>query len=821
MRKLQFIICLLLVFSTTAHYSQEKPQGKKVVVTGKIVEAGSNQPLEYTSISLVNTKSNKVTAGGITDDKGNFSFEANPGNYNVKVEFISFKPLEIKDKTITENTNLGVIKLQNDATQLQEVQIRSEKTTVEIKLDKKVYNVGKDLLVKGGTISDVLDNIPSVAVDVEGNVSLRGNENVKILIDGKPSTASNINDALRQIPADAIDKVEVITNPSARYDAEGGGGLLNIVLKKGKTNGLNGTVIATTGNPANHGLTGTLNFKDKEFNLFTTQGYTYRENPGESSVDSRYSDATTGATTGYLDESRETNRINKGYNGTFGMEWFLNKSITWTNTINYRKNSGNTNDDVNAFGYDAFRNFTFFRNRNSDEQSKNENVEYASDMYINFKKEGHKLTLSTSFSLNYDENNALITDKATNDPITRFDNTTNNQDQNRNLFQADYVLPFGKGFQLEAGYRGNFLKLNTDFAVFRDGIVQPGYTNKLQYQEKINAFYTQLGFKINKLSMLYGLRYEDSDIDVNQLTTAIYKNKQYDNLFPSAFLTYELNEKTNLSLNYSKRINRPRGRELNPFNNFSSSTNLFRGNPDLDASLTDAFDLGFLKRWEKLTLSTSVYYNVTKNPSQMVRYIETLQTGVIPVTLTTFVNVANEYRTGFEFTLNYTPYKWWRINSNFNFFRNEIKGEFVYDYTDNGVPAIGVKDLSRAANTWSSRLTSKITLPYKIEWQTNATYNGPSYNAQTKVKGIFGMNLGFSKDVLKDKATIGLNVNDVFNSRIRKMITETESLYSEAEMQWRKRQVTLSFTYRFNKPKNEREKPKRTQQQDDGGDFPG
>jgi len=823
MRKLQFVISLLLVFSTTFNYSQERPQVKKVIVSGKVIENDTNLPLEYTTVSLVNTKTNKVTAGGITDVKGNFTFEANPGNYNVKVEFISFKPLEIKDKKITDNTNLGTIKLQSDATQLQEVEIRSEKTTVEIKLDKKVYNVGKDLLVRGGTVSDVLDNIPSVAVDVEGNISLRGNENVKILIDGKPSTAININDALRTIPADAIDKVEVITNPSARYDAEGGGGLLNIILKKGKTNGLNGTFIATTGDPANHGLSGSLNFKSDEFNLFTTQGYNNRENPGYSKVNTTYFEDDFSVSR-YIDESRDNNRSNKGYNGTFGAEWFLHKSVTWTNTINYRKFSGNNIEDVDFNNFDENRIFDFYRNRNSRDTSKNENVEYSSDLYINFKKEGHKLTLSSSFALNYDDGDAIITETATNTTFPKFDTTSNKQDQNRNLFQADYILPIGKNIQFEAGYRGNFLKLNLDYAVTNDGVLNTALTNKWNYQEKINAFYTSIGFKISKISMLYGMRYEDSDIDINQYTADIYKNKKYNNFFPSAFLTYELNEKTNLSLNYSKRINRPRGRELNPFTNFSSNINLFRGNPDLDPSLADAFDLGFLKRWEKLTLSTSIYYNVTKNSTQFVRFVEGLNPDGIPITVTSFINVANEYRTGFEFTLNYTPYKWWKLNSNFNFFRNEIKGDFTYSYTDaNDVVQTKFQDLSRAANTWSTRLTSRVTLPYKIEWQTNLTYNGPSYNAQTSTKGIFAMNLGFSKDVLKEKATIGLNVNDVFNSRVRKMTTDIPGdIYSDAEMQWRKRQITLSFTYRFNKKKNEQEKPKRSQQQEDGGgEFPG
>jgi len=303
--------------------------------------------------------------------------------------------------------------------------------------------------------------------------------------------------------------------------------------------------------------------------------------------------------------------------------------------------------------------------------------------------------------------------------------------------------------------------------------------------------------------MLYGMRFEDSNININQLTSGIYKTKKYNNFFPSAFLTYEINDKTNVSLNYSKRINRPRGREINPFNSYSSSINIFRGNPDLDPSLTDAFDFGFLKRWDKITLNTSAYYNATKRSSQMVRYVEGLNPDGIPITTSSFVNIANEYRTGFEFTLNYTPYKWWKLNSNFNFFRSEIKGDFNYTYRDasNNILA-GYQNLNNTNYSWFTRLTSKVTLPNKIDWQTNLTYNGPQTSAQGRTLGIFAANLGFSKDVLKDKGTIALNVNDVFNSRKRKMYTYIPGqIDSYSEMQWRKRQITLSFTYRFNKQK--------------------
>lgn len=820
MRKLQFVICLLLVFSTSVHFSQQRPQGKKVIVTGKVVEKDSNQPLEYTSVSLVNTKTGKVTAGGIADDKGNFSFEATPGDYNIKVEFISFKPLEIKDKTITEDTNLGVIKLQNDAVQLDAVEIRSEKTTVEIKLDKKVYNVGKDLMVKGGTVSDVLDNIPSVSVDVEGNVSLRGNENVRVLIDGKPSNAINITEALKLIPADAIDKVEVITNPSARYEAEGGGGILNIVLKKGKTSGINGTFMATTGYPDNHGVSGTVNFKDTEFNLFTTQSYNYRSNPGNAFTDSRYlNDDNT--TSRYVNERRENDRINKGYNGNFGMDWFLDQSTTWTNIVNYRKSSGDNQDVVFQDNFDQDYLYDYTRNRINNEISDSENIEFSTNLTKNFKKDGHKLTIDGSFSENKDNNSALIVDSTNNSATVTYDQTLNNQKQNRSLLQANYVLPIGKKSQFEAGYRGDFSELTTDYSVIENGVPNDDFTNTLQYKEKVNALYTQFGTKFfDKLSVLFGMRWEDSDIDVNQLQTADFNNKKYNNFFPSAFFAYEFSEKSSASLSYSKRIQRPRGRFLNPFGGLSSNTNIFVGNPDLDPAFTDAFDLGYLKRWTKLTLSTSLYLNKTTDSFQFVRQPTGEIVNGVEVIQSSPINLATEYRTGFEFTLNYSPYKWWRLNSNFNFFRVETQGDF--SYTDN-TNTVVVQNFDNIANSWSTRLSSKVSLPYKIDWQTNLNYNGPQRTAQGKNLGTFAMNLAFSKDILKDKGTIAFNINDVFNSRKRIFDNYLPGIVeSHSEMQWRERQFTLSFTYRFNKPKNEKEKPRR-QQQDDGGegDFQG
>ena len=817
MKKIKFALILGLFLTTILSFAQQPAAKPKIKITGKVIEKVSKQPLEYATVTFLLPNNPKPVAGGITNPKGEFDIEVNPGVYDIKIEFISFKINEIKQKNLKSSTSLGLISLEEDANQLNEVIIRSEKTTVEIKLDKKVYNVGNDLMVKGGTVSDVLDNIPSVSVDVEGNVSLRGNDNVRVLIDGKPSNAINIAEALRLIPADAIEKVEVITNPSARYDAEGGGGLLNIILKKGKNQGLNGTFIASTGYPETYGLSGNLNYKSKNFNLFTTQGYSDRNSPGSSITNSKYLNSDN-STKNYIYEDRENERNSKGYNGNFGIELYLNESTSWTNSLNYRKSNGDNVDNVFQNYYDSGFNYNYTRNRINGEISDSENVEFATNFMKKFKRDGHKLTIDGSFSSNDDVNDALITDTATNSNALKLDKTINNQNQKRNLIQVDYVLPFGKGSQFEAGYRGDFSDLVTDYQVENDGIINNNFTNTLDYKEKVNALYTQYGQKINKFSVLFGLRYEDSNIEINQLATNDYNTKKYNNFFPSAFFTYEISDQSSASVSYSRRIQRPRGRMLNPFSNLSSNINIFVGNPDLNPAFSDALDFGYIKRWDKLTFNTSLYVNKTTDAFQFARRESGAFVNGTPVIISSPINLATEYRTGFEFTLNYSPYKWWKLNGNFNLFRNETQGIFTYTDFDNN---INVQDFGNVATSWSSRITSKVTLPYKIDWQTNASYNAPQTSAQGKSLGIFAANLAFSKDVLKDKGTLSFNISDVFNSRKRIYENYLEGVVSSyGEMQWRQRQFSLSFTYRFNKPKNERERP-RPNQNDNEGDFQG
>ena len=816
-KKITLFLTLLLV-STTA-FSQVSL--KKVNLSGKIIDKESSVPVEFAVITISKSDTKQVVNGGTADANGNFSIELNNGNYDIKFEFPGYKTQEKLNQNISVDTNLGNILLETESNQIETVVIRGEKTTVDIKLDKKVYNVGQDLMVKGGTVSDVLDNIPSVSVDVEGNISLRGNESVRVLIDGKPSTAINVADALRMLPADAVDKVEVITNPSARYDAEGGGGILNIILKKGKNKGLNGTLIATAGDPKNNGISANINSKTDNYNLFTTVSFNDRNNPGKTKINQENFLADS-----YIEERRFSDRNSKGANVNFGMEVFLNKdkSATWTNSINYRNNGGDTDENVTYKNYNLNRDFINTRFRDNISENDNEAIEYSTNFLKKFKKDGHKLTIDGSFSLNKEDEFSNIYGSILETGMFISDEKTSKIGrQNRNLYQIDYVLPIKKNMQFELGSRGSYTNSNSNYEVLErvnqnDPYTNiPGFTNNFEYIENVTAVYTQFGTKFfNKLSVLGGLRFENTNLEINQLLTNDFNKRNYNNLFPSLFFTYELNDDSSFSLNYSKRISRPRDRFINPFSSYTSNTNLFVGDPKLNPAFTDAFDIGFLRKWDKVTFSTSAYYNHTTDSFQIVRKESGDLVSGIPVIINTPFNLGEDNRIGMEFTVNYSLKKWWKLNSNVNYFYNETKGN--YQFTDSNSNLVN-QNFDYKSSTWSARITSKINLPYKIDWQTNANYNAGQKTAQGKTKGIAAMNLAFSKDVLKDKATIAFNVNDVFNSRKRIQDLRLPTVNSYSEMQWRVRSVTVSFTYRFNKLKTDKDPKPKVQEQENGGEF--
>lgn len=810
MKAINFVYCSAFALAATAGFAQQQNQ---VYVKGSVVEASTNTPLEYASITLESTTNNHNITGDISDESGNFNIPVTPDTYQIKIEYLGYKTFVIDSKEITNSISLGIIKIEGDSELLEGVVVEARRAAVELKLDKRIYNVSDDNIARGGTASDVLDNIPSVEVDADGNVSLRGNESVKVLIDGKPSgMASNIADALKMLSAESIDKVEVITNPSARYEAEGGAGIINIVLKKGSNDGVNGSVTLNAGDPTSYGAVATLNIRDTNYNFYTNLGYTKNKTFGNSMNETEYFDEN-GTTSQFVNEYSRNSRDREGFNGNFGFDWNLTDKLSWNQGFTYRKSKGDNPRTLNYDNYDANYNLLYSNVRQTGEDDLKETAEYSTDFTYKFNEKGHEIFVSGSVSKDLDIEDSNISTFDQSNTGLASDITKATENQLRHIARLDYVLPFGDNSQFEAGYLGNFNRLNTKFDIssLNDaGVYVPNelFRNDLEYKEQVHALYTQYGNKVNQLSYMVGLRWEATEVDVNQHTTQDFNNKTYDDFFPSAFLNYEFSPTENLTASYSRRVRRPRGRMLNPVSNYSSSINFFMGNPNLDPAFTNAFELGYMKRWHQLTFNSSLYYNKTTDAFQFVRRIVGVNDEGIPITVSGPINLSTEHRYGLELNLNYGPFHWWRLNANANLFQQSTRGDYSYNDLDGNKIN---QNFDNDTFTWTGRLNSRVTLPAKIDWQTNVMYRGAQTTAQGKILGNASVNMSLSKELFNDRATLAVNVSDLFNSRKRMLETYLPQATSYAEMQWRERTVNVSFTYRFNQTKTERQREQRRQ----------
>ena len=811
-------LLIVVLFILSHNYIMGQKNVNLVLVSGKIIEIETNLPLEYATITFFSKVENKMKGGGITDPDGNFSISIPQGTYDVSVEYFSFENITKLNVNFNQDTNLGTLKMNSDLQALDAVDIIAEKTTVEIKLDKKIYNVGRDLTVRGGSVSDVLDNVPSVSVDIEGNVALRGNGNVRILINGKPSGLVGLNstDALRQLPADAIEKVEIITSPSARYDAEGTAGILNIILRRSKILGLNGAIIINSGYPNQLGASGNINYRTGDINVFNNSGYSYRKSPGSSGVETEFFNTEydedgiliQDSPNTFRNEYRTFERIRKGFNSNTGVEWYITPSTSLTTAFLASK-SNNSNESFNRAETLDLTGAVISESVRYDPETE---TDQTTQFSVNFDKQfhgnsEHRLTFDFQLENSSDDEGSIIY----NDGIAA-ERVRTIEDQKRVLIQSDFTLPINDKTRFEGGYNGRFSTNNTayslEFAEDDSFILDTNISNVLVYKENVNAVYTQYGSKVkDKFSFLLGLRMEATNITISQLSSNEYSNSNYIGLFPTVNLGYEFSENQNLTIGYNRRISRPRSRFLNPFPSRSSATNLFQGNPNISPSYSNGVDIGYLNTLEKITLNTSLYYN---HATDVFTYIsedtgdEVVINGEsVPVIRRGPINLAEDDRLGFEFTLTYRPSKKWNMNANFNLYRSAIKGNYKglsYDSENLG---------------WFVRLNNKYTLPGNIEWQTRLSYSGPTVDAINRREGIFSSNMAFSKDLFKEKASITLNINDLFNTQRRNLESTTPTFYSDGYYRWRVRSYSLSFTYRFNQAK------KRSKQGQYGSDFTG
>ena len=804
-----FILVFKLNFSQSYNYNQPK----EYIISGVISSLDNDELLEYATITLLNPQDKSVITGGISDNLGKFSIPVKVGTYDVLIEFISFKNLTLDKVELNNNIDLGKIRLELDYEALGEVEIIAEETTVEVKLDKKIYTVGRDLSVRGGNAGDVLDNIPSVSVDLEGNILLRGNDAARILINGKPSSLVGIDSKfLQQLPSDAIEKVEVITSPSARYEAQGSGGIINIILRKSKKLGLNGSLSSSVGDPKRNALSSNLNYRNGKLNFFNSSGWNDNLSPGGGYNNSEYYNDDTPNT--FFEEVRERERSRSGYFLNNGIEWYLSDNTSIVGSFFYNKaDSENVQNNfinqVDSFGGDILNQTIQTEN----EISNDFNREYNFNYETNFDDTGQKLTVDLQFDNSEDyENGDVLRDNELDEVI----NTK--EESNSYLIKADYVYPIGDNKQFEAGIRISEDDNITDYKVFENidsEIVEDlDQSNIFQYKEQINALYTQYGVKVeDKYSFLVGLRVENTIKDINQLTTQDYINKNETGLFPTFNFGLELDENETLTFGYNRRIRRPWSRFINPFPSKTSPINIFRGNPDLNPTYSNNIDFGYLKRFESsFTINTSAYFQRSTDTYNFINQEngETVQLNgeEIPVVERFPINLSSNERFGFELNLSYRKGRKWNINSNFNLYTNKVVGSYEDLVFDN-------ESLS-----WSFRLNNKLTLPGKIEWQTRMNYRGPEETAITKRDGNFSVDLAFSKELFNDNASLTFNVRDLLDQGGWKTETFNQTFYNDSEYRWRQRSYTLNFTYRFNQKKNQNRRQMRSGGYEDGAfDF--
>ena len=790
-------------------------QSRQIVLSGIISDAESSEPLPYATVSVYN-RNGDLADGGIADENGVFKLNLPPNDYSLNFEYIGFESVTIDIKPYPNNINIGTVKLISSFDSLEGVDVVGQSAEVEIRLDKRVYNVSKNNLIRGGTVSDVLENVPSVSVDIDGNIELRGNNNVRILVDGKPSGLIGLGgiDALTRLPAESIEKVEVITSPSARYQAEGTTGIINIILAKRFLKGLNGVFNLSAGRNDTYSGSANLNYRNGKFNFFTNSGYSDRTNKGRAVQDNVYTDPLESVER-YVEE-RQFNRRRQGFNVNIGLDYQMTEktSLTMSYLTNERDGDDSTINEQSQYQIDG----VLVTNRYEKEIDREDSNQFSVDFEHQFNKQGHKLTATLQTEKNDETETSDINSFFENgQPSDDSEINRTVENQERNLAQLDYVFPIDKNTQFEAGYRGTDNKRKIDFEVQiidqnDNATVDENLSNVLDFEQEVHALYSQYGKKFNTFSFLAGLRFENTRIFVEQLdSSSPLNNKSYNDYFPTLNLGWEISPTASITLGYNRRISRPNAWTLNPFQSRSSKTSYFQGNPKLDPSYSNGIDIGYLKQFKKVTLNSSVYYRKSTDAVSRVAIVtdETVFVNGIetPVIRRLPINLGTEEQFGVEFNTSLRLIKGMRTNASVNFFRRIEKGNYQgISYDSNNT-------------SWSGNLSNSYRLPFAVQSQFSVRYRGPNESSFGKSKGFLYTDLALSKDILNDNATINFRFSDLFNTGKYDYQTITPVAVTDGIYQRREPTYTLTFTYRFRQEKNRQRGRRGSYGQGDFGEF--
>jgi outer membrane receptor protein involved in Fe transport len=785
------IFTLSLILSSLWSFSQISVNGPSAgsinptiySIVGQVVEASSNQSIDYATITVMDLKTDELISGTTTEGGGVFRLETKTKEVYIEVSFIGYSTKRVEEFNWNGNkADLGVIKLGEDTKTLDEVVVTATKSTTEFKLDKRVFNVGTDLSTTGASALEVLNNVPSVNVNIEGEVTLRGSGGVQILINGKPSVLTDeAGGALGTITADMLESVEVITNPSAKYEAEGTSGIINLVLKKNEKNGLNGSLTLNTGWPHNHSVGLSLNKRTQKLNLFTQFGVGYKVQPNE--VENINRDLVTGRT---INSDGEEFRNENFYNIILGSDYYINPQNIITLSGSFAYEIEDQPSTTNFTSFDGNELLTREWQRTEVTEATNPKLQYELQYKRDFTDhKDHQLQFSAIGNYFGKDQSSIFNERTISGPDNPTNQTTATAfDEGKYTFNLDYTKPIAEQWQIETGAQYVDNSVSNDFTVsdIIDGetIINEGLTNIFEYDQKVLGVYTTGSYEGDLWGVKLGLRAENTDLSTLLKNTNEENSQNFTNLFPSAHTSYKLSERVSLQAGYSRRIYRPRLWDLNPFFNIRNNFSIRAGNPNLLPEYTDSYEVGSIFIYEQISFNVNAYHRYTTEK------IERVSTFSDNVNIFSPENIGTNRTTGLELNFKYSPMKKVTINGdgNYNIFRR--KGEFndqVFDFN---------------ADQWSTKITSKFKFSRSFDFEVTGQYQSSEQTIQgTRSANLFG-DLGMRYKILNGKAVVNLSVRDIFASRIRENIAEGAD-FSAYSFRQRGRFISLGFSYGFGK----------------------
>jgi outer membrane receptor protein involved in Fe transport len=775
---LLLILLMFLLSASNTIFAQNS-----VTIIGKVVEKNNQQPIEFATVMIANKTTQAVITGETTDLDGNFLLQSKEREFYIEVTFIGFEKKVINDFEIINNqVDLGTIALAEDSKVLAEIEVVAEKSTTEFKLDKRVFNVGKDLSSTGASAYEVLNNVPSVNVSIEGAISLRGSSGVQILINGKPSVlASEQGKGLGTITADMIESVEVITNPSAKYDAEGTSGIINIILKKEERRGINGSISLNTGLPQNHSVGASLNRRTEKFNLFTQLGAGYRELPriGEDINRDLVNNTT-------IYSSGKEYRNEQFYNFVLGTDYYINPQNVLTLSANvayeveeqpsrYDFSFEDENGDITSEWY-----------RTEVTSALNPKFQYELQYVSDFKDDKDHVLMFSALGNFFGKDQSSTFENATLSGINRTSSqeTRTNFKEAKYTFNLDYTKPFSKKITVETGAQYVLQDVSNDFAVTDlingEWVDNSDLTNIFNYNQKVLGVYGTGAYEHNSFGVKVGLRVENTDLQTVLITTNESNNLNFTNFFPTAHISYKVTDRFSLQAGYSRRIYRPRLWDLNPFFNIRNNFSFRTGNPDLLPEFTDSYEVSSIYILDKISMNFSVFHRYTTD------VIDRISTFEDNVNIFKPYNIGTKRSTGIEFNTKYSPKKWFTLNGDFNYNYFNRQGELesvMFDFS---------------ASQWSTKWTSKFNLPADIDFEITGRYESKFRTVQGEISDMLFADLGLRKKILKGKAVVNFSIRDIFASRIQENETSQTDFYLYSK-DYRGRFITLGFSYGFGK----------------------